>query len=184
MLQLFTMFLKIGFLGFGGGYAMLALIYQEATILGMTVAEFADLNALDALIPGPIAINSATYIGQYYVGFLGGLVATLTVSMPSIIIVPLFMKYEQTIRKNPMMNHALTWIKLASVGLLFGISVTMTLAIVFNMATIFDWQHFEIDWLSCIILLSSLFIHLRFKVNPIILTGIAGILGYISYYLF
>lgn len=75
MLQLFFMFLKVGFLGFGGGYAMLALIYQEGAQLGMTVGEFADMNALDALIPGPIEINSATYVGQYYFGFLGGLLA-------------------------------------------------------------------------------------------------------------
>ena len=69
ILLIFFTFLKIGFLGFGGGYAMLSLIFEEASKFGMTADQFADLNALDVLIPGPIAVNSATYVGQLYGGF-------------------------------------------------------------------------------------------------------------------
>ncbi|MFZ2353496.1 chromate transporter [Paucilactobacillus nenjiangensis] len=63
IIKIFLVFLKIGFLGFGGGYAMLSLIYHESSKFGMTMAQFADMNALDGIIPGPIAINSATYVG-------------------------------------------------------------------------------------------------------------------------
>ncbi|WP_443081339.1 chromate transporter, partial [Vagococcus sp.] len=55
LIKLFITFLKIGFLGFGGGYAMLSLIFEEMLSFGMTIEQYADLNALDVLIPGPIA---------------------------------------------------------------------------------------------------------------------------------
>lgn len=86
IITLILAFLKIGFLGFGGGYAMLSLIYAESAHLGLSAAQFADLNALDGLIPGPIAINSATYIGQLTAGFSGALAATLTVCVPSLVL--------------------------------------------------------------------------------------------------
>ena len=67
--QLFASYLKIGFFGFGGGYAMLSLIQNEVVVqhAWMTNAEFADIVAVSQITPGPIAINSATYVG-YTVG--------------------------------------------------------------------------------------------------------------------
>ena len=59
-LKLFWTFLKIGAVGFGGGYAMLSMITTEAQKFSVTLAQIADLNALDMLVPGPIAINAAT----------------------------------------------------------------------------------------------------------------------------
>ena len=62
--QLFASYLKIGFFGFGGGYAMLSLIQNEVVVqhAWMTNAEFADIVAVSQITPGPIAINSATYV--------------------------------------------------------------------------------------------------------------------------
>lgn len=182
MFQLFFMFLKVGFLGFGGGYAMLALIYQEGAQLGMTVGEFVDMNALDALIPGPIAINSATYVGQYYFGFLGGLLATATVSIPSLLIVPLFMKYERSIHENRWLKSLLDFIKIASIGLLFGVAFSIMLSTSFGINSIYQWQAIQIDWLALLIVVGAFVLHIRFKINPVLLTGIAAIIGYISYY--
>lgn len=67
--ELFVSYLKIGFFGFGGGYAMLSLIQNEVVVqhAWMTNAEFADIVAVSQITPGPIAINSATYVG-YTVG--------------------------------------------------------------------------------------------------------------------
>ncbi|WZU00207.1 chromate transporter [Erysipelothrix sp. D19-032] len=67
MIQLFLTFLKIGFLGFGGGYAMLSLIYENSLHLGINATQFADLNALDLLAPGPIAVNSSNLCWFYYI---------------------------------------------------------------------------------------------------------------------
>lgn len=72
-LQLFLSYLKIGFFGFGGGYAMLALIQNEVVVrhAWMTNTEFTDIVAVSQMTPGPIAINSATYVG-YTVGAQAG----------------------------------------------------------------------------------------------------------------
>ena len=94
-LQLFLSYLKIGFFGFGGGYAMLALIQHEVVVRHswMTNTEFTDIVAISQMTPGPIAINSATYVGYTvgaqagdnpFFGILGSAIATFAVCLPSL----------------------------------------------------------------------------------------------------
>ena len=94
--ELFVSYLKIGFFGFGGGYAMLSLIQNEVVVqhAWMTNAEFADIVAVSQITPGPIAINSATYVGytvgmqsgSVWYGILGSVIATFAVCLPSMTI--------------------------------------------------------------------------------------------------
>ena len=76
-LQLILVYLKIGLVGFGGGYAMLSLIQEEVvTNYGwLTMQEFTDIVAVSQMTPGPIGINSATYIGYTVTGSVWGSVA-------------------------------------------------------------------------------------------------------------
>ena len=87
--QLFVSYLKIGFFGFGGGYAMLSLIQNEVVVqhAWMTNAEFADIVAVSQMTPGPIAVNSATFVGYRVCGFTGALCATLGVVLPSFLVI-------------------------------------------------------------------------------------------------
>ena len=86
---LFFTMLKIGLFTFGGGYAMLALLENEFVEKKqwMTKDEFLDMTALAESTPGPIAINSATYIGHKKGGVLGSALATLAVCIPSFVII-------------------------------------------------------------------------------------------------
>ncbi|MGL4369539.1 MAG: chromate transporter, partial [Spirochaetota bacterium] len=69
---LLYIFFKIGLYSFGGGYAMLPMIYNEiGTFSLMPMKEFADLVALSQMTPGPIAVNAATYVGYAYAGIPG-----------------------------------------------------------------------------------------------------------------
>lgn len=88
-LKLFITFFKIGLFTFGGGYAMIALIEDECIAKKKWIEneEFLNCIALAESTPGPIAINSATYIGYKVAGFLGSLFATLGVVLPSFIII-------------------------------------------------------------------------------------------------
>lgn len=183
ILNLWFTFLKIGFLGFGGGYAMLSLIFEEASKFGMTIHEFADLNALDVLIPGPIAINSATYVGQMYGGFLGALASTLAVSVPSLVFVPVFLHYEERINGNRYLNAAISCVKSASVGLIFAVALSIMLSAALNVSGPLDWGHIDFDWLSSAIILVVFVLHIRYAVNPIVLTLIAGIVGWAAYFI-
>lgn len=183
ILNIWLAFLKIGFLGFGGGYAMLSLIFEEASKFGMTIQEFADLNALDVLIPGPIAINSATYVGQLYGGFLGALVATVAVSVPSLIFVPVFMRYEERINNNRYLKAVLTSVKAASVGLIFAVALSIMLSTTLNISNLLDWRQMNFDWLSLIIMVAAFMLHVRKNVNPIVLTLLAGAVGWVAYFI-
>lgn len=174
--QLIITFLKIGFLGFGGGYAMLSLIFSESHILGITMNQFADLNALDVLMPGPIAINSATYVGQIVSGVSGGIVASLAVMVPSFIFVPLYLYYEEGLLSNSYLQGALLGMKNASVGLI------LSVAILLGKDTLFPSLDLDINLFSGAIILGCLYLNIKKEVNPLLLTLGAGVVGYISYY--
>lgn len=85
-LKLFLSFVKIGLFSFGGGYAMIPLIQKEIESHGwLTPSQFIDIIAIAEMTPGPIAINSATFVGYNTAGFLGGAVATFGVALPSLV---------------------------------------------------------------------------------------------------
>ena len=89
-LRLFLTFLKIGFVGFGGGMAILPLIYQGVSkFVPLSQSDFADLFGISQATPGPIAINAATFVGYKAAGILGSLSATLGVVIPSFLLVTL-----------------------------------------------------------------------------------------------
>ena len=82
--ELFLSFLQIGTFSFGGGLAMLPLIFQSVRDFGMmSPQDFSDLVALSQVTPGPIAVNAATFVGFNYAGLLGAIIATFGVCFPS-----------------------------------------------------------------------------------------------------
>ena len=89
LIKLFISFFKIGLFSFGGGYAALALIQQEVVVENswLGLGEFNDLITISQMTPGPIALNSATFVGQRVAGFPGSLAATIGCIIPSAIIV-------------------------------------------------------------------------------------------------
>ena len=99
-LQLFLSFLQIGMFSFGGGYAAMPLIQgQVVTLHGwLTISEFTDLITISQMTPGPIAVNSATFVGMKIAGIPGAVVATAGCILPSCIIVTilarLYLKYR------------------------------------------------------------------------------------------
>ncbi len=107
-LQLFYSYLKIGFFGFGGGYAMLSLIQNEVVVQNgwMSNAEFADIVAVSQMTPGPIAINSATYVGYTVAGFWGSVVATVSVCLPALTLMIIITRFFLQLRDNRYVKGA------------------------------------------------------------------------------
>ena len=101
-LQLFISYLKIGFFGFGGGYAMLSLIQNEIVEQRgwITAQQFADIVAISQMTPGPIAITSATYIGYTVAGVGGSVVATLAVCLPALTVMLALTKFFIKLKDN------------------------------------------------------------------------------------
>lgn len=176
ILKLFLVFLKIGFIGFGGGYAMLPLILEDSVKLGLSLQQFADLNALDMLIPGPIAINAATYVGYLLGNTQGAVVASVAVVIPSFIFVHLFTYLEETLKDGRIVQHFIKGVKIGAVGVIAASAYILFRELVF-----------EIDHLSVFVVGSvsvCFFLQTKKDINPIILTVVFGLIGYVLYYLF
>ena len=116
---LFTIFFKIGLFGFGGGLAMLPLIFQSVQTFGiMSSQEFSNLVALSQVTPGPMAVNAATYVGFNYAGIPGAMVATLGVCLPAFILMIIVFKFIQRFNDSKGIQGAMTGIRPVTVALI------------------------------------------------------------------
>ncbi|MFA5290398.1 MAG: chromate transporter [Candidatus Izemoplasmatales bacterium] len=113
LLHLFWTFFKIGLFTFGGGYAMIPLIQRQAIdrFHWIDHEEFLDIIAIAESTPGPIAINTATYIGYRQKGVLGALMATLGVVLPSVVIIFLISLFLVQFKENPYIDYAFKGIR-------------------------------------------------------------------------
>ncbi|MBQ1714733.1 MAG: chromate transporter [Firmicutes bacterium] len=118
-LRLFLTFLKIGFVGFGGGLAILPLIYQGVSkFTDITKEQFANFFGISQATPGPIAVNAATYVGFEAAGIPGSLCSTLGVILPSFLLVVIFTKFLKEHRDNRLVDGAFVGIRPVTLGML------------------------------------------------------------------
>ncbi len=119
-LKLIWAYLKIGLFGFGGGYAMLSLIQREVVDSGWITSQmFTDIVAISQMTPGPIGINSATYIGYVVTGsVLGSLITTITVVLPPFILTLIASHYIQRHKQSPFIKGAFMGLRPVVVGLI------------------------------------------------------------------
>lgn len=117
LIKLFISFFKIGLFSFGGGYAALALIQQEVVVENgwLAVGEFNDLITISQMTPGPIALNSATFVGQRVAGFPGSLAATIGCILPSAIIVGALSYFYKKYKDLDLMTDVLKFLRPAIV---------------------------------------------------------------------
>lgn len=117
LIKLFISFFKIGLFSFGGGYAALALIQQEVVVENgwLAVGEFNDLITISQMTPGPIALNSATFVGQRVAGFPGSLAATMGCILPSAIIVGALSYFYKKYKDLDLMTDVLKFLRPAIV---------------------------------------------------------------------
>ena len=136
-LQLFLTFLKVGAFAFGGGYAMLSLIGDSVLKYGwMTEEELLNFVGVETVIPGPIAVNMATYIGYEQGGFLGALLATVGVVLPSFVIILVVAACIKNLLKYPPVKTFIASMRPALGGLIVSVAVTMALTVFFGIDTI------------------------------------------------
>ena len=119
-LKLIWAYLKIGLFGFGGGYAMLSLIQREVVDSGWITSQmFTDIVAISQMTPGPIGINSATYIGYVVTGSVfGSLITTITVVLPPFILTLIASHYIQRHKQSPFIKGAFMGLRPVVVGLI------------------------------------------------------------------
>ena len=171
-LNLFWAYLKIGLFGFGGGYAMLSLIQHEAVSQPwLTPIEFTDIVAISQMTPGPIGINSATYVGYVAAGnsILGSIIATFAVCLPSFILVLSVSRFILKHKDNITIKSIFSGLRpvvvlIASAALL-----------------LMNKENFPDYTISIgIAVISFVLVHYA-KIHPILVIVLAGISGYALY---
>ena len=184
--QLFVSYLKIGFFGFGGGYAMLSLIQNEVVVQHgwMTNAQFADIVAVSQITPGPIAINSATYVGYTvglqtgytWCGILGSVIATLAVCLPSLTLMMLVARFFLKLKGNRWVEGAMRGMRPVVIGMI----AAAALLLIFPRSDNPDDLNFIDGWSWA--LFGAVFVGSWRKVNPILLILLSAAAGVAIYY--
>ena len=182
-LQLFLTFLKVGAFAFGGGYAMLSLIGDSVLGYGwMTEEELLNFVGVETVIPGPIAVNMATYIGYEQGGFLGALLATIGVVLPSFVIILVVAACIKNLLKYPPVKTFIASMRPALGGLIVSVAVTMALAVFLGIDTVstinlsFDPKTLVV--LAVVIAIPIIWKHIKKKeFSSILLVVISGVVG-------
>ena len=176
-LQLLWVFIKIGVLGFGGGYAMLSLIQHEVVdnYGWMTMTDFADMVAISQMTPGPISINLATYVGYTSAGLGGALLASFALCLPSVIMVYFILKLFMNQKNSSFLGNTLKGLKPAIAGLIFAAGLSMM-----NMQNFVDFGRGQYN-ISVIICVLAFVASYFFKANPILLIVLSGVVGFFAY---
>ena len=183
-LQLFWTFFLIGLFGFGGGYAMISMIQGE--VVGhyhwMTMGQFTDIVAVSQSTPGPIGINSATYVGYTslvnagyapYWGILGSFIATFAVVLPSFILMLLVSKFLLKHRNDPAVESVFSGLRPAVVGLILAAALLLMNSENFSSMS-------ENPWRFCLSILLFCFAFIGQKVyrlGPILIIMLCGLAG-------
>ena len=126
-IEIFLTMMKIGLFTFGGGYAMIALLDNEFVVKKswLSKEEFLDMVAISESTPGPIAINAATYIGYKTRGFLGALLATVGVIIPSFLIIYAISLFFDAFLSLPLVAKAFRGIRVAVVYLILSAGIKL-----------------------------------------------------------
>ncbi len=167
-LELFWVFFRIGLFGFGGGYGMVSMIRMDVVdnYQWMDAAEFADLLAVSQMTPGPISINTATFVGFTQGGVLGSVVATLALCLPSVMLMVLVLSFYFKHKESEYVKKPMSFLQPVVAGLIIAAAILMCNRETFS------------SWLSFVIFGGTVVAQYFYKVNPILLIVIAGVMGW------
>ncbi|MBK5242464.1 chromate transporter [Clostridium sp.] len=170
LIKIYLSFLKIGAFSFGGGYAMLPLIEREIVTNHnwITFKDFIDIIGISQMTPGPIAINSATFVGFKVSGILGSLYATLGVISFSFILVSIANHYMLKFKESYILKAALLGMRPALIGLIISVFVSL------GRESYKDIKSVVIGIIIFALLLTK-------KLHPILVIVISAVLGFIFY---
>ncbi len=170
LLNLFITFFKIGAFSFGGGYAMIPFIEKEVIEAHNWISptEFIDIIAISEMTPGPIAVNSATFLGYKVAGVAGSAVATLGVVLPSFIVMSMIFHFITKFKNSPYVDWVFRGIRPVVLGLIASAAVSVAFSTFVDIKSVF--------------IAVVLFYIVTFKkFNPILAIVLAGLLGIILY---
>lgn len=183
-LELFWAFFQIGLFSFGGGYAAVPLI-QSRIVDGyhwLSLSQFADLITIAEMTPGPIVVNSATFVGQQIAGLPGAVVCTLGSILPSFVIVLLLSWLYMKYRSLKAMQGILAGLRPAVVAMIASAGLSLLMLALFD-ASLWEVRLSDFKLIEACIFVICLILLRKKKVSPIPVIFGSGIVGTILYVL-
>lgn len=180
--KLFNTFLKMGLLSIGGGYAIIPLIQEQVVEKNSWISEkmFTDIITISQMTPGPLAVNTSTFVGLQVGGITGAVVATIGCVLFGIIISLALYKFFQMHQNSEYIFEVLNGLKSASLGLIISAASTIILLALYGSSEI-QVDFFSPNWIALLIFIIMLFLLRKWKLNPVIAILISGIGGLAFY---
>lgn len=178
LLKLFWSFFQVGMFSIGGGMAAIPLIQNQIVDLHnwLTLTEFTDLITIAEMTPGPIAINSATFVGIRVAGFLGAIVSTIGCIIPSCVIVSLLAWVYFKYKNLSVIQGVLSGLRPAVVALIASAGLSIFMLAVWGENNI-SINPEGINYISLLLFTTAVFILRKWKPNPIFVMLGSGIIG-------
>ena len=180
---LFLTFVKIGLLGFGGGLAIVQLIYDSIQPF-MTISheQFANIVAISQITPGPLGVNVATYVGHEYAGIPGAIVATLGVAVPAFVLISIVCRMLRRFQDSKAVKGMLGGIRPATIGLIGAAVITLTAPAVAGETRLASGligalANTPIDFVAVLMVAATAVLIAKFKKSPFIVLLIMGCIG-------
>lgn len=175
-LSLFISFIQVGMFSFGGGYAAMPLIQQQVVNIHhwLTMKQFTDLVTISAMTPGPIAINSATFVGIRIAGFWGAIVATFGCILPSCILVSVLAYIYRKYKNASEFGNVMSCLRPVVVALIASAGISILQTALFGEKTV---NINSMDIINGIIFIAAFVILRKFKWNPILVMSLCGAVG-------
>ncbi len=184
-LQLFWSFFQIGLFSIGGGYAAMPLIQHQVvdTHAWLNMTQFADIITIAEMTPGPIGINSATFVGIQVAGIPGALIATLGCVFPSCVIVTLLAYLYYRFRGLSIVQGVLAGLRPAVVAMIASAGLSLLILALYGQREL-PADRLKMDPLAVVIFLTGFFVLRKWKVNPLWVMAGSGVAGVILYAIF
>lgn len=184
LLRLFFTFLQIGLFSIGGGYAIIPLIQDQVVEQYSWVSQkvFTDIITISQMTPGPLAVNTSTFVGLQIAGIPGAILATIGCVIAGISISVLMYRFFRKNKKSTYVLEVMKGLKATSIGLIISAAATILILTFGGVSEISKVN--QIEWFAVLCFGGAFFILRKYKLNPILLMLITGVIGGGVYYLF
>lgn len=179
--QLLCSFLQIGLLSIGGGYATLPLIQEQVVVLRgwLTAQEFTDIITISQMTPGPLAVNTSTFVGIRVGGLLGAVLATLGCVISGFVLSLLLDGFFQRHRESPLVEGVLQGLKATSAGLIASAASTILLLALFGVMELGGPLRLSLP--AAGLFAAALLLLRKTKLHPILVMALCGAAGWMMY---
>ncbi|WP_130889576.1 chromate transporter [Fusobacterium varium] len=183
ILILLISFLQIGLFSIGGGYATIPLIQEQVVNIHkwLTFQEFTDIITISQMTPGPLAVNTSTFVGIRVAGIPGAVTATFGCVISGFIISILLYNFFNKYRKADTVLNILKGLRAVSVGLIASSASTILLIAFGGISKLEEAGRVNINTMAIIIFVVSIFLLRKFKLNPMLIMVLSGTAGFFLY---